>query len=167
MLFKKLRKKEEQHEEKVEEKEKDVKELDVLKRVIETESSEHAKETDEKEPIKYEEAEVGEPEHEDKTIQISITNELKTIKSLLEEQNALLKQLLVRYEEEVDEVDNAILRIVEEFGRITTKQLLSKVKEAELCSESTLFVHLRKLRKMGKLKRIRDKKEVSYTLPKA
>jgi uncharacterized membrane protein len=96
---------------------------------------------------------------------------LSGIYMLLEKQNKILEniagfQTTNKHDTELDEIDNSIIKLLEQYSELDARKLQKQVSEEKICSISTLFLHLKKLVRLGIVKKSRKKQFMIYSLAK-
>jgi len=96
---------------------------------------------------------------------------IESLKSIQKNYPRLFTSLMQKFEEAVksqveDLIDKSILAAVKGQGKISSLKLLDEITVSKnICSQSTLYLHLNKLFKEGVLLKQREGKIVYYSFP--
>lgn len=96
---------------------------------------------------------------------------IESLKSIQKNYPRLFSSLIQKFEETIksqveDLIDKSILAVVKGQGKISSLKLLDDITVSKnICSQSTLYLHLNKLVKEGILLKQREGKTVYYSFP--
>jgi len=103
-----------------------------------------------------------------KTIPTQTIEKLKTIQK---NYPRIYSALMHKFEEKVrskaaNYLDSAIIQTIKRYEKIPSLKILEEItKKEDLCTQSTLYLHLKKLVNQGIIVKIREGKTVFYSLP--